>query len=301
MRLLKSSDTNSDAFCYWSFLPRSIRMHLHYHEERGVIMKDIMKELEERAQLDQQLYENLTKLLLNCPAGRIQLTTANGYPRYYWIKDGQRKYIRKQDLSLAKELMQKTYYKTLLQCLDEEQGALQSFLSHFKPDALAKTYETLHELKKQYVEPVILPDDQFARKWLEEMREKAALNRNNYPLPETFQTLNGEFVRSKSEKFILDLLKQFELPYVYEAPLILDDGIVYPDVTTLNMSARKTCYWEHFGMMDDPDYANEAIRKISRYERSGIFIGEQLIVTFESSKCPLGTMIIEQLIRKHLL
>ncbi len=35
----------------------------------------------------------------------------------------------------------------------------------------------------------------------------------------------------------------------------------------------KEIYWEHDGMMDDPVYAKNAIKKIEAYERNGIFQG----------------------------
>ena len=54
-------------------------------------------------------------------------------------------------------------------------------------------------------------------------------------------------------------------------------------------------------MMDDPEYANEALQKIDRYERDGIFIGDQLVVSTETSRSPLHTMHIERLAQKYLL
>ena len=77
--------------------------------------------------------------------------------------------------------------------------------------------------------------------------------------------------------------------------------MVFPDFKLLNKRTRKTIYWEHFGMMDDPDYLDTAIQKIQRYARSGIFLGDTLIVTFETSRRPLSTKDIELLIQKHLL
>ena len=264
-------------------------------------MLDYTRMIEERTQTDQQLAETLKRLLQTCPAGRIQVTTAKGYPRYYWIKGGQRKYLRKEDLATAKELMQKSYYKDLLDGTNKELKLLHFFLDRFDPQALNRIYEEMHEVRKRFVEPLILSDDQYARQWLEEQRQKAAERPNRFPLSENYQTLNGEFVRSKSEKIILDLLKYNNVLYVYEAPLVLTDGLVYPDITALNVRLRKTMYWEHFGMMDDPDYANDALQKTDRYERSGYFIGDQLIVSMESSKHPLGMKSIERLIRQFLL
>jgi hypothetical protein len=53
--------------------------------------------------------------------------------------------------------------------------------------------------------------------------------------------------------------------------------------------------------MDDPDYTNDAILKIRNYERSGILIGNQLLISMESSKIPLNVQDIERMIRQYLL
>lgn len=264
-------------------------------------MKEFVQTIRERARADLELSERLKRLLQNCPEGRVQVTTANGYPRFYWVNEGHRHYIRKSDLELAKELMNKAYYKDLLRVATEEAGAIQSFLNHFDPEALTRIYETMHEQRKRYIDPLVLSDELFARNWLEELKMRSVMQKNSYPIPDTFQTVNGEYVRSKSEKMILDMLQRFHIFYVYEAPLVLGDTVVFPDVTALNLRKRKTIYWEHCGMMDNPDYANDTLQKIDRYERSGFFIGDQLIISMESSKCPLSTNTIERLIQKHLL
>lgn len=71
------------------------------------------------------------------------------------------------------------------------------------------------------------------------------------------------------------------IPYKYEKPLYLKGyGIVYPDFTFLSKRTRKEIYWEHEGRMDDSEYAKTAIKKIKTYEDNGIYLGENLILTF---------------------
>ena len=146
-----------------------------------------------------------------------------------------------------------------------------------------------------------MSDEEFAGKWLEETRKLAEAHRNSIPRSDNFQTLNGEFVRSKSEKILLDALHHAGVLYVYEAPLFLADGVIYPDATALNQRTREVFYLEHLGMMDKPEYAEGAILKIRRYEASGYFLGKQLLITLESSNHPLGSKSIERMIREYLL
>ena len=53
--------------------------------------------------------------------------------------------------------------------------------------------------------------------------------------------------------------------------------------------------------MNDADYAENAIRKINTYIANGIFPGDNLIVSFESSGVVINDNIIKQLIAKYLL
>ena len=99
----------------------------------------------------------------------------------------------------------------------------------------------------------------------------------------------GERVRSKSEIIIANLLNKQGIPYRYEYPVYLSGwGKVYPDFTLLNVRERKEIYWEHLGRMSDADYAEMAIQKIALYEQNNIFIGDKLILTFETQNHPLN-------------
>lgn len=52
--------------------------------------------------------------------------------------------------------------------------------------------------------------------------------------------------------------------------------------------------------MDDPVYAQNAIRKTYAYEENGIYPGERLILTYETEKTVLNMQIVERLVYKYL-
>ena len=119
-------------------------------------------------------------------------------------------------------------------------------------------------------------------------------------LPEIY-TERGERVRSKSEKILADKFYLKGIPYRYECPLKLSGmGMVYPDFTLLNVKTRQEYYWEHFGLMGDPEYCEKAVRKIAAYEKNGIFPGVNLIFTFEAGKASLDMKQIDRLIEQYL-
>lgn len=80
-----------------------------------------------------------------------------------------------------------------------------------------------------------------------------------------------------------------------------DFGIVYPDFTFLSKKTRQEIYWEHDGRMDDPSYAQNAVRKIQAYEENEIYPGERLILTFETEKTVLNTRQIQKLADRYIL
>ncbi|MBQ1529705.1 MAG: hypothetical protein IIZ76_05425, partial [Clostridia bacterium] len=62
---------------------------------------------------------------------------------------------------------------------------------------------------------------------------------------------------------------------------------IYPDFTILDPATGKCFYLEHFGMMDDERYFRSAMDRLALYEGNGYFVGESLLLSFESDKVPL--------------
>ena len=90
--------------------------------------------------------------------------------------------------------------------------------------------------------------------------------------------------------------------WMYEHPLYLTGvGGVYPDFTVLSKKTRKEMYWEHNGRMDDPIYARKAVKKLQNYEKNNIFVGEKLILTYETEQSAIQTKDIERLVKKYLM
>ena len=52
--------------------------------------------------------------------------------------------------------------------------------------------------------------------------------------------------------------------------------------------------------MDDPSYLESALKKIATYEQNNIFIGDQLILTFETRKNPMSQKQVMRMIRRYL-
>ena len=74
-----------------------------------------------------------------------------------------------------------------------------------------------------------------------------------------------------------------------------------PDFTVLNKRTRVQRFHEHLGRMDDPKYINKNIYKLRLYEKNGIYVGDQLILTYESKDRPLDMNHRERLIQRYVM
>ncbi|MCC3160211.1 RecQ family ATP-dependent DNA helicase [Hymenobacter sp. 15J16-1T3B] len=80
------------------------------------------------------------------------------------------------------------------------------------------------------------------------------------------RTLRGEWVRSKSEVIIANLLHKNGADYAYERPIYQNGKyLLLPDFTVTTQTG--TYYWEHLGLLDDPEYARRWAIKQNHYKR----------------------------------
>ena len=261
-------------------------------------MQNILRMARKEALANQKLTSKLEQLLKKCPEGRVEMTMANGKPKYYLISHGSRKYLGRNKEGLIQRLVEKSYYKQLLRETRKTQKALRHFLDDYDPEAQVRVYEKLHSVRKSQITPLVMPFEEFAKKWLEKHQAMAAARPNTLPKSGEFVTNNGEVVRSKSEKIIADLLQHLGLYYVYECPLETPGGLTYPDFTILHPFTREDWYMEHRGLMDKEGYVDDALRKERLYASIGIFPGIGLIFSEETMNYPLRTKDVEEMIRK---
>ncbi|MBD2443924.1 hypothetical protein H6G25_12145 [Dolichospermum sp. FACHB-1091] len=82
------------------------------------------------------------------------------------------------------------------------------------------------------------------------------------------KTKRGETVRSKSEVIIADALASYNINYVYEKDLIINNQRKSPDFTIQYRGV--TYYWEHLGMLNDSEYSYKWEKKKNWYRKNDI-------------------------------
>lgn len=241
--------------------------------------------------------------LEKAPPGKIHVSKTSHGVQYYLRNQSTEKsgnYIRKSEKSIIKKYLQKFYDEKILKLVTAESESLKKLLAKSENSItkIQKVYSECPEEIKKLILPVDVSDEDYAQNWLNKPY-------NGKPIQDYlpfFETKRKERVRSKSELNIANRLADNGIPYKYECPLQLSNGItIYPDFTVLNVKRRKVLYWEHRGMMDDKEYAKKSVQRIKILMKENIFIGENLIITEETSTNPLGTNEIDAVIKRFLL
>ena len=209
-----------------------------------------------------------------------------------------------------KQIITKTQTQLQLQEMNEVTGKLRIsvneeayryYVVHSSTEGSTETYlsrmsaENMKQARllaqKTYLEKV----SRLAEKRLKQI-EKLLKGYENDEIQKIYDSMHAE-----RKKLVADYFYHHGICYKYEKPLRLRGvGIVYPDFTFLSPTTGGEIYWEHDGRMDDPIYARSAIKKLQAYEENGIYIGEKLIATFETSESIISTKIIENKVEKYL-
>ena len=264
-------------------------------------MLDLKNALMKRYQYLEKLESETEKHLSTFPEGSLWLGRSNGRTQYYYKRnesDKKGRYLSVHETNLIRQLAQKDYDKRLLCALRQEMMAIRKFQKNYLEVPAERVYEKLSRQRQLLVKPGIETEEMFAENW-NSVEYKGKSFSSNDP---DFTTELGERVRSKSELIIANMLAKMKIPYRYEYPVTLRDyGTIYPDFTVLNRRLRKEMYWEHLGMMDDPGYAEKAVRKLTIYNLNGYFQGDRLIVTAETKLSPVNIKQLQLVVEEYLL
>ncbi len=215
-----------------------------------------------------QLIEKFKLELSLLPEGSLCLRTIRGADRFYhYIPSSSPDipatltYISKNKEELKKALARRKFIEESLAVLESNIELLRTLLDRYisyDPTSI------IEELPKSYqgidcCGTFGLLKTNNPSKWTNESFEKNPRNHEGLTCKSTL----GLSVRSKSESIIASQLEINNIPFRYEAALQLDSRVFYPDFTILNPQDNKVIYWEHFGMIDDVEYARNKDKKVS--------------------------------------
>lgn len=243
--------------------------------------------------IDQQIII-LKKQIETLPEGTIFCRKNGEYYKWFHKTEKKTTYLGKEHKDIAEQLAMKKYLTLQVDDLLTEKTAINSYLEMHKEDwpKAPRLFSNNSEYQR-LIQPCYENYSKELSDWVHAPYPK------NLKHPELLihKTMSGNLVRSKSEAIIDMLLYQNHIPFRYENPLELDTITIYPDFTTKHPVTKELIYWEHFGKMDDPDYANQVQSKLHHYINHGIIPGKQLITTYETKEAPLNVRTVQQLIQ----
>ena len=265
---------------------------------------DINTSVLERLKYLYRIKDEISKELEKAPEGNLLVSPCSDKRnyRYYVRYRGNEKlgtYLDKSKQELKTQLAAKKYNCILLKSVCQEIKKLEKVNSLNIYDSLVDTFCNLNMGLKRLIAPVNIDDQTFIRKW--ESEGYAGLGFEEDDSSEYYSD-KGERMRSKSELLIANSLFKYGIPYKYEMPVYRNNGnAFYPDFTVLHVRERKEIYWEHLGKMGNYDYVERNLWKLGEYRKLGIFLGDNLIITYESATNSVGTKEIERIIHKFIL
>ena len=246
-----------------------------------------------------KIEEEIERILKSAPEGKIRCSSCRGGFQYYQGK----KYISKKKIDYIKQLAQKDYCRSLQSTVKKLRNNLDNLIKIYSNEELEEAYRKLSKSRKAVVVPLIKPIEDIIREF--ESIEYQGKEFNEEDTRE-YYTSKGERVRSKSEKIIADELCRRGIPYKYELPIDFVDSRgrefkVYPDFTALNKRTGDKWIIEHFGLMDYPEYYDNAMLKLDTYERNGYLLGKNLLIFHETDRMPLNIKVMQKYIEKYLM
>ncbi len=254
-------------------------------------------EIQKRAASIEKELKSIEDMEKGWPKG--ELICAQNYKHYKWyVRDnGKAVYLPKKERKLAQQLALKKYYTLRKKELQRELAACTTYIRRAdgKSNSLEKMlnnteYESL--LGKQFCS---------ISKELEEWKKAEYEKNTNYPENLIIKGTQGKWLRSKSEAIIDRILFSKGIPFRYEEKIILGNQILYPDFTIRHPKTGKLYYWEHFGMMDNPEYVNHACQKVKTYCDYGFIPSVHLLLTYETKEQPLEIDRIERMVKEYFL
>lgn len=260
-------------------------------------MHDLLRMAEIEKELQIKLRRKTLDALRNSTPGSLRVKGKY----YYWSRSENgvfsEKYLGKEDNPVVQRLKRKKYLQTALKILDENLKSIEKFITSYKP------YDPISISKGMPQAYKIPPDSLFSMMGLVNPKGwNQKYTRNNMFSEFLTQTTDkGDKVRSKSEVIIANALSANNILFRYECNHKVGNVWVSPDFKILLTRENRIIIWEHFGRPDNPEYMENALKKIKLYIDNGYVLWHDLIITFEDKDGSLDSSIVSKIIETCLL
>lgn len=240
----------------------------------------------------QQMRKLYVQQMRGLPEGSLSTSKINGRIYYYQIIEGKKHYLGSGENEMITKLQKKHFIETSIKRIDKNCKLMKRLTAGYASidpqdieDASPRTYQ-------------VLPNTCFKMVGINQRGWGLALYKRYMGHPEQLnnRTLKGQFVRSKSEAIIANLLFVKKIEYHYEEELVLGQNTFAPDFKIAVKSQRKFKLLEHFGLIGDEDYRNTCLWKIQTYLEFGYRPYEDILFTYDDLDGHIKTVDIDKII-----
>ena len=245
----------------------------------------LMKELELRKQFLERVIRQLENNLSRYPEGTIQCHKDydnNEIIRFYRFRGKGKTYLSEsKDRKEISLLLQKKYDYKALRLYQRELKYIDKLLAS---EYIISDYNSLSLFfgnTRKYIKRIEYNVKDRIKLFLKNSHGSSSSRTGQYRVT----TKEGVLVKSKAEQIIADELYDSGIPFRYELGLkCMDNSYRSPDFTVMSPVTGKIFHWEHFGMMDRPEYVRDKVDKMNSYSLSGIIPGDNLIMTIADDR-----------------
>ena len=109
--------------------------------------------------------------LVNVPSGTLRVTKSKNCIQYIQCVEDcteqgyKLSYIKKQDMSIAYRLAQKSYDQKIKRLVDKRIKQLQKLAKEYEDNEIEEIYDKLHNIRKTMIHPVEMPWEQRLAEW----------------------------------------------------------------------------------------------------------------------------------------
>lgn len=259
-------------------------------------MKRLKEEINNEILAERKVYSYMENRKKQLAPGSLYIQQGSIEPYYYQsVYEGEKRYYitldqtKDEHREIIKELVEKKTIIHGMPRLRKNIAALEVCVDKIEPYS-AMNYQYGHMLGGDYY----LEGDVCISDW----KKKPECQNSFHPENRIHDTKKGIKVRSKSEALICDYLFDKGIMTKYEAELRLEGKTFFPDIELIHPYEYRLMWWEHLGMMEDPDYVLDNMQRLEVFHRNGIVWGDNLILTWENRDNPLTRGKIESKLKQ---
>lgn len=133
-------------------------------------MNQFIERVEQRIYELRQIIKEKEAALSNVMEGVINIAKSENRIQFYYKKnssDTVRKYLKNDERQVVEALCQKAYDQKVLSVAQKELFQLERLMKQYPKRTYEDVYEDLNMCRKEFVQPIVIPEGKFVKEWKE--------------------------------------------------------------------------------------------------------------------------------------